>query len=505
MKDSANRKKWRIIPNIHGVRVTANINDGVLSLDSDIKINLSDLPDQWQCSKKNWSGRILILPDPENPVYLTTDKGSVNILCKRILKSIPLDFLVTSHPYTLETNNGPYLPVPLYTEAVGIHSALASINKIRREINGYINENWEVNGILISNGVKECLFILSDKEALTTLSRIEFTIAKTGDLTATAILDPVSINGDIISRAALHLHRGKAFDASYRAGDIVRVVIPNGRKTTPKKIEIEFPSNNNLLTIPDRCPSCNAVLIMEKTLKCSNHNCPEVLIKRLTNFCSSGNMGISGIGKQLATALVNYNAVSTLDSLYDLTEEDLSLAIYSSGISAAKIIGNIEASRHCKLEKLISGLGIDGIGSNMSKLIAWACKDIYGLIMSQYLFTGKAIPILTSKRCYANLCDYLDVDSNQAILLALNYELKTTAPAISCVGHELQGLRIAIDFCFEPFYTKTDIMALVLEAGATPVEGTIDYDYSLVINHTKKSITNKRILSLPQFLLKVLS
>lgn len=107
---------------------------------------------------------------------------------------------------------------------------------------------------------------------------------------------------------------------------------------------------------PKKCPCCNYPVEWENDIiYCKNKDCPGQVEKRLNHWVKT--LKIKGLGPK---TIENLN-ISSIEELYDLTEEELSIATGSSKL-ASKIITEIENSKKASLNKVIAASSIPLVG-----------------------------------------------------------------------------------------------------------------------------------------------
>ena len=222
------------------------------------------------------------------------------------------------------------------------------------------------------------------EKVYTKLRDIIFTVGRTGQITPNAVLDPVIVAGSTIARATLHnedyinslgLKIGDTV-IIHKAGDVIpEVVGPVIERRTGKEINFKM---------IDKCPICGTLLIKKEGLTdyfCPNNNCPARNIEGLIHFASRDAMNIDGLGDEIIEDLYNMDFVKTIPDFYKLwtKKEDLKELEGFGEKSVNNILDSIENSKNNSLEKLLFGLGINGVGSKTAKMLAKEYKNIDAL------------------------------------------------------------------------------------------------------------------------------
>lgn len=220
----------------------------------------------------------------------------------------------------------------------------------------------------------------------TTIVRdIRWTVGRTGAVTPTAIMDPITLAGTVVQRASLH-NVDLIIEKDIRIGD--KVVIHKAGDIIPEVLEVlvnERDENSEPYKIPEHCPDCGGKLVKledEAALRCINPNCSAVLKQNFAHFVSRDSMNMSGLGLKVMEKLLNTKLVTTLDGLYDLTSTDLSNLTKDDGkpLYQEKTINNIltaiEKSKEQEPNRLLYGLGIRHLGRTASKELIKQFHDI---------------------------------------------------------------------------------------------------------------------------------
>ena len=206
-------------------------------------------------------------------------------------------------------------------------------------------------------------------ERETVLRKIELSVGRTGRITPTAVFDAVNLNGTKVERATLH-NQDFISGLDVRLGDTIRVyksgeIIPRVSGVVTSK----RPENSAPFKFPDACPVCGHKLEREESAadyRCVNPNCPAQLENHLLNFAGRNAMDIKGLGETSVPKLIAAGFVKNVADIYKLharREELLAQKIFGLAKSTDKILAAIEESKKNSPAKLLTGLGIFGVGS----------------------------------------------------------------------------------------------------------------------------------------------
>lgn len=219
----------------------------------------------------------------------------------------------------------------------------------------------------------EIAYKFPPEEEATVVRDIEWSVGRTGVVTPTAVMDPVQLAGTTVSRATLN-NVDQLTTKDVRIGDTVLLhkagdIIPEITRVVLDK----RPADVADLTIPDQCPSCGKELVHlngEVALRCINPDCPAQIVARLEHFGSRNAMNIMGLGPKQIQQLYAKGFIHHFDDLYKLTADQLSQLDGFKEKRVNNLLEAIDRSRQNSLERLINGLGIQGVGTKMARTLA---------------------------------------------------------------------------------------------------------------------------------------
>ncbi|MHB9032234.1 MAG: NAD-dependent DNA ligase LigA [Anaerolineae bacterium] len=241
--------------------------------------------------------------------------------------------------------------------------------------------NYEADGVVIKIndfGVQRRLgivgnaprwaiaFKFASREATTRLRDIAVNIGRTGVITPYAILDPVQISGATIRQASLFNFEDLA-RKDIRIGDMVVVeragdVIPH----VVGPVSALRTGSEKPLAIPERCPVCNEPLLKdpeEAAVYCVNASCPAQVTRHIEYWAGRGAMDIEGLGEKVAAQIYQAGLAQDVADLYRLDKVALLKLEGFANKKAKSLLTGIDASRDRPLWRLITALGIHGVGS----------------------------------------------------------------------------------------------------------------------------------------------
>ena len=252
----------------------------------------------------------------------------------------------------------------------------------------------------------------------TKLISIGLNVGRTGSINPFAILEPVNIGGVTVTNASLHNEedinrkdiRVGDIVIIERAGDVIPHIIGPVTETRTGK-EVPF-------RMPELCPQCEFPIIKEdSTHRCSNSSCPAVFLESIRHFVSKNALDIEGLGEKWCASLISNNMIQKLSDIYKLNISELSTLDRMGEVLASKLVANIEDSKSRPLDRVIFGLGILHVGSEIAILLA----QTYGSL--QNLSEASLDDLLAidgiGPKIAQSIKDYFNVESNKSLIYEL--------------------------------------------------------------------------------------
>ncbi len=213
------------------------------------------------------------------------------------------------------------------------------------------------------------------EEKETILRKIELSVGRTGRVTPTAVFDPVNLCGTRVERATLH-NQDFIDSLDIRIGDTIKVY--KSGEIIPKVSGVIFekrPSDSLPFKFPETCPVCGHSLEREENAadyRCINSNCPAQVENHILNFVGRGAVDIKGLGENAILKLIDEGFIKNVSDIYklkDRREELIEKKIFGLAKNTDKILAAIEESKKNSPAKLLTGLGIIGVGSSVAKTL----------------------------------------------------------------------------------------------------------------------------------------
>jgi DNA ligase (NAD+) len=211
------------------------------------------------------------------------------------------------------------------------------------------------------------------EEALTRLLDIRVNVGRTGTLNPYAVLESVPVGGVIVSTATLH-NEDYVRDKDIRIGDLVAVkrageVIPQVLRPL---VELRT-GDERVWQMPDHCPACGQPAVRlpgEAAWYCVNSACPAQLVRGVEHFVGRGAMDIDGFGIRQAELFVQLGYIHDLADVYYLDPAKLIELEGYGEKRVTNLMAAIEASKSRPLSRLITALGIKGVGEVVAEVLA---------------------------------------------------------------------------------------------------------------------------------------
>ncbi len=339
------------------------------------------------------------------------------------------------------------------------------------------------------------------QEVTTILQNIGVNVGRTGVLTPYAMLEPVDIGGVIVKQATLHNFDYIA-DKDIRIGDRVRVkragevipyVIGPVSELRTEKESIYQP--------PQKCPACGEPvenLAGEVYWYCVNVSCPAQLIRNLEHYVSRGAMDIVGLGIKIVEQLVESGLVKDVADLYSLKKEDLLKLDGFADKKAENLLQAIEASREQPLARLITALGIRGVGEVMAADLSREYRDLDELAQADSA-TLQLMEGMGPNTAQA-IVDWFERPTNQKVLKKLHATGIWPQAEMQPMG---QGPLALADKTFVvtgtlPGFTREEVKAYIQAAGGKVTDSVSKKtDYLVAGENAGSKLEKARNLGIP--------
>lgn len=379
--------------------------------------------------------------------------------------------------------------------AAGVQAAIEHIGRLRPHLGFPIDGaviKVDSNQMALRMGVGShspkwaCAFKYAPDTAISKLLDIEVAIGRTGRMSLRARMEPVALAGTTITYATLH-HPGFVADADlrigdsvfvYRAGDVIpRVTAPQVAARPPEAVVWQPPSV---------CPQCGEPLDRSSLMwRCDTPACS--ILGRIVYFGSRDVMDIDGMGMSTVEALVQQDLVNDIADLYTLTKPQLAQLPVGDTASgkvrvlgeamAQRIVDSIEASKNQPLNRVITSLGIRGVGRTMGRRLAAHFRSLQALqdATIEQLCEVEGIDLVKAQLLHAGLLEMADVIDR---LRQAGVRTESDGPS---KGDDapLAGLRVVVTGTV-PGLSRTEAQEAVEKLGGT-ASGSVSKTTNLVV------------------------
>jgi DNA ligase (NAD+) len=467
------------------------------------------------------------------PIYLNprnTAAGSLRMLDPKITASRSLTLLVyqiihfedgktpTSQWEILEYLNALGFPVTDIAKRFDdIDKAIAyaeSWDQKRNEL------EYEADGMVIKvdnlNLARDLGFVGKDprgaiafkfpaREVTTKLLDIRVTVGRTGILIPNAMLEPVEIGGVVVERATLHnfdyiaLKDIRIGDRVLikRAGEVIPYVIgPVVAARTRKEKKYKPPTN---------CPACGQPVEHfegEVAWYCVNAACPAQLLRNVEHFVSRGAMDIVGLGSRIVEKLIETGKVKDVADIYTLKRADILEAVTKKdrktekeppGKIADNLLASINTSKSRSLGRLITALGIHGVGEVSANDLARHFADLDMLAKASADDVQQLDGIGPSVA--ESVADWFSLPYNRQVLKKLKAagvwpQGGQSASARSRASNALNGMTFVITGTL-PTFSRDDAKALIESHGGKVTDSVSKKTSYLVLGENPGSKFDK--------------
>lgn len=332
------------------------------------------------------------------------------------------------------------------------------------------------------------------REVTTQLLEIEVEVGRTGVLTPRAVLEPVEIGGVIVRNATLHNFDYIA-EKDIRIGD--RVLVKRAGEVIPYVIgpvvEVRTGAERPF-TPPAVCPACGQAVEHfegEVAWYCVNAACPAQLVRNVEHFVSRGAMDINGLGIRIVEQLVEAGLVRDVADLYFLQKEQLLALEGFAEKKAENLLQAIRASAAQPLHRLITALGIRGVGEVMAADLSRVYPDLEALSRASVAELQQIAGI--GPNIAASIADWFSRPANRALLAKLKTAgVWPVAPKQSSVTRHqsLSGLTFVVTGTL-PTFTREGVKEFIEQHGGKVTDSVSKKTSYLVLGENPGSKLEK--------------
>jgi DNA ligase (NAD+) len=436
-----------------------------------------------------------------------TAAGSLRQLDSSLTARRPLTLLV----YQIVTSSEPlpatqvesleYLrnygfPVPEYDHCQDLDQVINNLDKWEKirhdldyEIDGVvikINDHDLANSLgVVGKAPRGAIAYKFPAQIVTTrLEEIKVNVGRTGVLTPYAVLQPVEIGGVTVKQATLHNFDFIA-EKDIRVGD--RVLVKRAGEVIPYVIGPVIGDRSGMEVIylpPEVCPVCAEPvehLEDEVAWYCVNSGCQAQLIRNIEHYVSRSAMDIVGLGIRIVEQLQSAGLIGNFSDLYKLKKDAL-LELEGFGDKKAdNLLAAIEESKSQSLDRLITALGIRGVGEVVAGVLAGTFGNLDKLSRAT-LEDLEGIPGIGPNIAQAIL-DWFSRSGNQAVLRELRvvgvWPIRGVIGPVAADSLALSGKTFVITGTLDA-YSRTQAKELIQSLGGK-VAGSVSSKTDFVL------------------------
>lgn len=353
--------------------------------------------------------------------------------------------------------------------ACTIESLIETVNDFKRDIDTLKAEghvDYDYDGVVVkiddcykqkTIGIKDTRAIEwgiarkwnEENEAKTVLLGVDWQVGRTGVLTPVGRLEPVEVNGVVVTNVTLHNYSFiekndiMIWDCLRitRSGGVIPYVIGrlgryDGQFLQPIKR-------------PEKCPICGAEVKSEgEFIMCTNPLCEGKITGKIIQFCSKDCMDIKTVGEKVVEDLVNSELISDYWDLYALKELSVETLISRLGegygeLSVTNMLNAIEESKKKPFENVLAALSIPGVGKVTARTLAKEYKTLAKLYEAdvESLANIDGIGEVLSRAIY----DWLHSEFGQrsyTFMYSYGFNTEIEQPMDEIAYRPLEGLKI---------------------------------------------------------------
>lgn len=200
--------------------------------------------------------------------------------------------------------------------------------------------------------------------------------AKTGKATPVAEVEPVIIDGTIVSRASLANAGQMAFRGIHPG---CTILLEKANEIIPHVVEVLDPIEV-ILEPTMACPSCGSTMPLVEgeaantaNYICENSLCPEKITAALQQAFGTNGLNVLGIGPEYCKAFVEKFGACSVMAIIALQQADYPDIL--SPLQKANLYAELQQARSAPLHRWIAACQFPGVAMGTAKKIAQRCQD----------------------------------------------------------------------------------------------------------------------------------
>lgn len=336
-------------------------------------------------------------------------------------------------------------------------------------------------------------------EVTTRLNDVGMAVGRTGVITPYAILEPVEVGGVTVKQATLHNFDDIALK-DIRIGD--NVIVKRSGEVIPYvvgPVAASREGTERIITPPSDCPACGSPIQRkagEVAVYCSNPTCPERVLRSIEYFASQAAMDIVGLGERIVRQLVENGLVKHFSDIYQLTRQNLLTLEGFAEKKADNLLVSINQSRSQPATRVLTGLGIQGVGEAVAELLLSHYESIEALSTAS-VDDMQAIKGMGPQTAASISAYFSDPDNADLITRLKQAGLTLHSLSTERKGDSLTGLTFVLTGTL-PTMSREEAKALIEAHGGT-VTGSVSKNTSYLVagDAAGSKLDKARQLSIP--------
>jgi DNA ligase (NAD+) len=346
--------------------------------------------------------------------------------------------------------------------AYEIDGAVAKVDQLsQRELLGFTSRapRWAI------------AFKFPPEERTTVLRDIQVSVGRTGRTTPFAVLDAVFVGGSTVRMATLH-NEDQVRIKDVRPGDTV--IVRKAGDVIPEVVGPVLslrPKNSKPWQFPKICPCPLATELVrpegEADTRCIEPACPFQRDQRVIYFGSRGAMDIEGLGERTVFQLSDAGLITDPADIYSLTAEQLLGLEGFAKISVDKLLAAIQGSKTRPLPKLLTALGIKGLGPSASEALSLAFGTLDSILAADeasLAMTAGVGPVIAR-----SIRRWYEIDANKVFVEKLrNAGVEFGKVEVSRMPQVLAGKAVVVTGTLERYSREEAELAIKARGGKSP-------------------------------------
>jgi DNA ligase (NAD+) len=213
----------------------------------------------------------------------------------------------------------------------------------------------------------EIAFKFPPEQKKSKIIAVDFQIGLLGSITPVAKVEPIKMENNNVVKSICIGSIDIFNELNIRIGD--EVIVKYEITPTLYKDDSCAVGDGELVSVPTHCEYCKNELDKVPVLRCTNPECPSLMIGRIANYITK--LKISDIGVDTITTLFKEGILTSIEDLYNLkNKKNDIIQLRGYGEKSYKIIiDSIDKRRDVSDYEMLGAIGIIGVASKTFKKI----------------------------------------------------------------------------------------------------------------------------------------